>query len=134
MTTLKIHDEPQPAQAPAAAAPADPGARPATITDSRGRVLKIRELNIVEEQDIIELVGDTRATNRLWMTRTLAICSVAAIDGVEYLVPKGLYELRAATERVGREGLAAIFGAEQEKADAADEEKATAKNSASTPA
>jgi len=97
-----------------AMAPGQAAAGPATheqtkITDSLGRTLALRELEVLEEQDLIGLVGEPLCMNRLYMARVFEVCSVAAIDGDAVAVPLTSAELRACFKRLRRAGLEAVM-------------------------
>ena len=104
-------DRPLPngAMPPGAAAAGPAAHEQGKITDSFGRTLTLRELEILEEQDLIGMVGEPLCVNRLYMARVFEVCSVAAIDGDPVALPVTNAELRACFKRLRREGLEAVM-------------------------
>lgn len=99
---------PPPAAAPVAAAVRvlDDG----RIVDSGGRKLKLRELTLLNELDLMALAGDSRATNRAWWMHVSAAAHVEEIDGSPCPFPVNDPEIRVMVQRVGRDGVAAVIG------------------------
>ena len=85
------------------------GSRRSEITDALGRALLLRELDALEEQDLIGLVGEPLCLNRLYMTRAFEACRIAAIDAEPVNFPLSQAQLRALFNRLGRDGLEAIM-------------------------
>ncbi|MFI5025006.1 MAG: hypothetical protein ACHQRJ_25580 [Alphaproteobacteria bacterium] len=111
---VKLTLHPDPALPPGSMAPGQAAAGPATpeqtkITDALGRTLTLRELDVLEEQDLIGMVGEPLCLNRLYMARALEACSVAAIDGNPVAFPLTKAELRACFKRLRRDGLEAVM-------------------------
>jgi len=100
---------PEGAPAPGHAASGPLARAQATITDSLGRTLALRELDVLEEQDLIGLIGEPLCMNRLYIARALEACTVAAIDGDPLAFPLTNAELRACMRRLRREGLEAVM-------------------------
>lgn len=79
-----------------------------TVVDSLGRKLTVRELDLLEEMDVIEAAGPKNAQNARWMMyATLAAC-VRDIDGVPSISSGGM--LRGHLKTVGSEGINAVIG------------------------
>ena len=92
-----------------AAAPAPRPGAPAQIVDELGRTLTLREIEVLEEQDLIGMIGEPMCLNRLYMMRALNACTVAAIDGDPVPFPLTAAELRIAMKRLRRAGLDAVM-------------------------
>lgn len=125
MVTLTMNDPDQGAQDTDAAQRGSQAQRPAgpnTVTDSKGRKLLLRELTLLEEQDLIAAMGIEHSSNQFVLTRSLFAARVAEIDGerVTFPVTKTLY--RAMLQRVGHEGLEAVFAAAKLDGEATQEE------------
>lgn len=116
---------------PASAAPAS--AAPAAIVDAAGRRLVLRELSLLQEQDLLAAMGPDHAGNSLTLSRALLAARVAEIDGRAVPVPTSNPLYRAMLQQVGKDGLAAVVATmtppEGEEAAAADDTVALAKNS-----
>jgi hypothetical protein len=103
------------------------------VTDSLGRKLKVQQLGILKELDLIEAAGKT-ADNRSWMMIARAAACVVAIDGVPRPAPTTRDHIRAQIALLGSEGIEAVAEALTERlpdgdaADAAQSEIDTAKN------
>ena len=113
-----------------------------TVTDSDGRTLLIRELDMLEEFDLIETAGPDNSANQRWMQYATIVSCVRSIDGMPSMALRGKKALlRDWVKRVGPAGYAAVVKALGllKVDDAGDETPsadplATAKNSAGTPA
>lgn len=81
----------------------------ATITDSKGRQLKIRPLDVLYESRLMRMLGAESASNPTYMFGFVyPTVSVYEIDGVAINPPTTQQELDDAIEGLGREGLTAI--------------------------
>jgi hypothetical protein len=78
------------------------------VLDAKSRRLTLRELDIMEEQEMIGIVGDPLCLNRLYMGRILTMARVAEIDGDRVDVPKTGRELIVMMKRVDRHGMNAV--------------------------
>lgn len=83
--------------------------RDADITDSTGRIIKLRKPGVLAQFRLIEAVGDS-AKNEVYMAMVMPLLFVASIDGedVEPIVRKS--ELEALINRLGDDGVAAVVG------------------------
>jgi hypothetical protein len=78
------------------------------ITDSKGRKLTIRELDFLDESDIMRLLPND--TNRDWLTCfLLPSLQIVEIDGTELDLPRTEKEIRFHLQKVGRHGVTAYF-------------------------
>lgn len=97
---------------PAVPEPAIPAARVAptdgVLVDDTGRRLKLRELTILQEMDLIEIAGPSRSENGAWMFNALLAARVADIDGQPVPFPKNEINLRTMLQRVSRDGIRAV--------------------------
>ncbi|MBM2884101.1 hypothetical protein JFK97_06825 [Chromobacterium phragmitis] len=78
------------------------------LTDSLGRVIKLRKLSPVQESRIFRAVGND-ATNQVYMSGyVLPAAMVAYLDGEPIGLPESVAEIEMVLEDLGSEGLAAI--------------------------
>jgi hypothetical protein len=122
MPKVTLHEEGAAPQPEKPAAPAAPG----EVTDARGRRLRLREMTLLQEQDLIVAMG-AHAESEQALRRAFLAARVADIDGNAVEVPMTNRIYRAMMDRVGKEGLAAVVEsilAEQQETD----ETALAKN------
>lgn len=78
------------------------------IKDALGRVLVLRELEVLEEADIVRLCGDASVNPGYMSGYVFPSVAVASIDGDPVPVPVTERELRFTIKRVGRDGIAAV--------------------------
>lgn len=76
------------------------------VTDSRGRVLKLRVIDPGQMLDLMEAAG-TASDNRAWMQYALMVASVASIDGVPMPAAANKRDVRANAVMIGHDGIAA---------------------------
>lgn len=112
-----VAGDPAPPPAPAAAPPPAPAVTAAVrvlddgrIVDGAGRKLKLRELSMLQELDLMALAGDSRVMNRAWWTYISNAARVDMIDDITVPFPTSDQEMRVMAARVGREGIAAVIG------------------------
>ncbi|MES2978295.1 MAG: hypothetical protein V4731_07720 [Pseudomonadota bacterium] len=80
------------------------------LTDSLGRQLKFKTLDILYESRLTRMIGAEAASNPNYMMGyVLPAASVFEIDGTSVEPPTTPAELDAAISRLGREGLAAFL-------------------------
>lgn len=89
--------------------PPPPAPGPPQIVDLLGRTLNLREIEVLEEQDLIGMVGEPMCLNRVYMARVFAVAAVAAIDGDPLALPLTQAELRVCLKRLRRAGLEAVM-------------------------
>lgn len=104
-----------------------------TLTDARGRVLTVHEMDPADELDLFEACGDN-SMNRAWLGQAMMICSVVAIDGTPIPFPNTKEKVKALARQLGRDGMKAITdnltAADTDvKPATASEDAAVAKNS-----
>lgn len=77
------------------------------VTDSSGRVLRLRKPDILDMYDLFSAIGeDTR--NPACLMMATKVLYVATIDNQVIESPKSLAQFRATLKRVGEEGIYAI--------------------------
>lgn len=96
-----------------------------SVTDDRGRVIKLRKPGVVAQFRLVEILGDT-AKNEVYMSMVLPIIFVTAIDDDTVSQPSGKREVEALIQRLDEDGLAAVgrgvmehFGKQDPEADRA---------------
>ncbi|CRX54280.1 TPA: hypothetical protein PXO57_002663 [Yersinia enterocolitica] len=89
------------------------------VTDSRGRVIKIRELNALQEARIVCAAGAEYAINFMYMNMyVMPAAAVESIDGDEYSVPMNSAQIDSILTVLGKDGLLAVNGYLQSEAEA----------------
>lgn len=103
-----------------------------TITDARGRVIKLRELDPLQESRLVLAAGAEAAANAVYMyTFVYPSAKVESIDGDEYGCPTNQRQIDGMISILGRDGMSALvdhFNKIAETAIAALDEKAAIKN------
>jgi hypothetical protein len=133
MTKVTVHQD---AEVPAPAAPKK--SQFESVTDSKGRVLQLRELDPLQQARLVMAVGGEVAANQTYMNGfALPAAMVAHIDDEFFGFPTSILQIEAMLKQLGSEGMAAINAhllakfeaakAELEKA-AQSAEQAAAKN------
>ncbi len=80
------------------------------ITDSRGRVIKLRELDPLQESRLILAVGSDAAANAVYMySFAYPVAKVASVDGVEFSVPIKQLQLDGMISVLGKDGMTALL-------------------------
>lgn len=103
-----------------------------SVTDTKGRVLRIKKLDAAGQFDLFEAMGASSGNDRLLGMAVLA-SSVYQIDAVPVPAPKTLRAIRANVAMLGVEGINAVADALQANPDPSEAEMlALAKNSAVT--
>ncbi|EKN3834225.1 hypothetical protein [Yersinia enterocolitica] len=117
------------------AVPVEPAEKSKQVTDLRGRVIKIRELNALQEARVVCAAGAEHAINFMYMNMyVMPAAAVESIDGDEYSVPMNPAQIDAMLTVLGKDGLLAVnsyLQAEAEegkKADSQLAQDAAAKN------
>jgi len=101
-TKVTIKENASPSESPKAD-------QPMTVTDSRGRVLALKKLDILEESRLIRMLGQETATNMVYMTSyVMPAVMVASIDGDAVFMPNSMRELEALIKRLDNDGITAI--------------------------
>jgi hypothetical protein len=80
------------------------------LTDSLGRELKIKPIDVLYESRLVRMLGTEVATNPSYMMGFVyPATSVYEIDGVPCPRPGSQQEVDEAIQRLGREGFAALL-------------------------
>lgn len=82
----------------------------APMIDAKGRRLVLRDLTLLEEQDLIAAMPANHSAQQLVLGRALMAARVASIDGERSEIPLSALQYRAMLQRVGKEGLAVVYG------------------------
>jgi len=84
--------------------------QPVVLTDSLGRQLKIKPIDVLYESQLVRMLGTEVATNPSYMMGFVyPATSVYEIDGVPCPRPNSQQEVDDAIQRLGREGFAALL-------------------------
>jgi hypothetical protein len=78
------------------------------VTDSKGRVITLKEPGVLQEYKFVELVGGEAAMNPVWMNMTMPLTYVTAIDDFRVFPPTSRLQVDALIERLGRHGIDAV--------------------------
>ena len=78
------------------------------VVDSRGRLLMLRRLSVLDRLRLFEAAGAELSRNDRWLGLAVLAASVAAIDGVPVPMPASKAGLEAAVQRLDEAGLAAV--------------------------
>lgn len=98
------------------------------VTDSKGRVLKVVEPDVLAESRLMRMVGPEAALNPAYMRLyVIPAVSVVEIDGEEMGFPLTQREVDAAISRLGHHGIDAVVAHIASKR-ATDEENVAVKN------
>lgn len=105
MANLKVHEEQK-----GEALPEKKLSDVDQIIDSRGRVIKLRELDPLQESRLILAVGSEAAANAVYMyTFAYPVAKVASVDGVEFSVPTKQLQLDGMISVLGKDGMGALL-------------------------
>ncbi|MDW3683109.1 hypothetical protein RA280_15390 [Cupriavidus sp. CV2] len=115
------------AQAPAQDAPES--LAPDIVVDSKGRTLKLTELDVLAESRLIRVVGAEAAMNPAYMRLyVMPAVSVVQIDGEDVPMPMTQREIDAAIGRLGHHGINAVIEHLSAQRKNEEDEKAAVKN------
>lgn len=90
------------------AAPEEP-TLPDQVTDTRGRKIRYRELDPLQESRLILAIGAQAAMNPVYVNvYAIPAARVAEIDGDEYAIPQTQAQVDAMISILGREGMDAL--------------------------
>lgn len=78
------------------------------VVDTRGRLLGLRRLSVLDRLRLYEAAGAELSRNDRWLGLAVLAASVAAIDGVPVPMPASKAGIEAAVQRLDEEGLAAV--------------------------
>lgn len=80
-----------------------------SVTDARGRVIKIRELDAVQEARVFCAAGADDAVNMPYMNMyVFPAAKVEEIDGEKYAVPTNKLQINGMLSVLGKAGLNAV--------------------------
>lgn len=99
--------------------PAEPGYSPSqrivaeagrelTLTDTQGRVLRVRRPGALDRLRLFKAVGPALASNDRYVGYAMLAMCVSSIDGVPVPAPANEMQLEALVERLGDSGMVAI--------------------------
>lgn len=97
--------------------------REATITDARGRSIKLVRPGPLAQFRLVKLVGGDTAMNQVYMGMVMPLVFVQYIDGDIVPMPQTERELEALIERLGEDGIEAVMKGVVENFDQADAAK-----------
>lgn len=81
-----------------------------TVTDARGRVLKLRKLDIISESRLVRMLGQDAVTNTVYMNGyVLPSVMVSKIDDEEVFLPMSEREMEALIQRLDNDGIEAVL-------------------------
>lgn len=95
--------------------------QPDTVVDKLGRVLTLKEPDILAESRLVRLVGDAAMNHAYMIAYVTPAAMVIAINGESQSFPQSELELNAAIQRLGREGQTAVLSYLNAKAKASQE-------------
>jgi hypothetical protein len=105
MSKLTMHETPS-----ALLASALPKASNETVLpDSLGRMLTIKEPDVLDESRLARLMGDSSTNMGYMLGYVTPAAMVVAINGEELPFPRTELQVDAAIQRLGREGLGAVM-------------------------
>ena len=83
---------------------------PMEVTDSRGRVFKLKKLNILSESRLVRMLGQEAVTNQVYMNAyVLPAVMVSEIDGEAVFTPNTQREMEALIQRLDNDGIGAVL-------------------------
>lgn len=97
--------------------------REATVTDARGRKIRLVRPGPLAQFNLVKLVGGAAASNQVYMGMILPLIFVQGIDEVLVSMPQTERELEALIERLGEDGITAVMEGVTKSFDAADQAK-----------
>lgn len=124
VTLSNVHGGPAPAAAAVEAPPAEAATgapaprfgkvvvhdeRRATVTDSAGRVIKVKKLSALDRVRLFKAAGATLSENRMLQSYYSTAASVTELDGVPIPFPSTELQLDAIVGRLDEHGLAAAI-------------------------
>ncbi|WP_298291420.1 hypothetical protein [Thiomonas sp.] len=106
-----------------------------TVDTRDGKKLTLKRPNVLVQYRLVAALGDL-AENRVYLSMTLPLIYVAAIDGEQVLQPSSRREVEGLIQRLGEDGMAAVVEAIAEHFTPKDEQEVidTAKKSPKTKA
>ncbi len=104
-------------------------AKEVTITDSAGRIIKLKKPGVLAQYRLVEVLGES-AKNEVYMGMTMPLIFVSEIDGVSVPQPSTKREVEALIQRLDEHGIAAVMEGVQQNfgTPAPEADKAALKN------
>jgi len=126
MAQVKVHEDKQPAAAEVAV-------KSNQVKDARGRTIKYRDLDPLQESRLILAMGAQAAMNAVYVNvYAIPAARVSEIDGDEYGCPQNQAQIDAMISILGRDGMDALakhfFPADGQEPDNSEGVKAAIKN------
>jgi len=84
-----------------------------TVSDERGRVIKLKKPGVLAQFRLIEALGET-AKNEVYMGMVLPLIFVTSIDDDPVYQPASKREVEALIQRLDEDGIAAVLQGVQE--------------------
>jgi hypothetical protein len=84
-----------------------------TVSDERGRVIKLKKPGVLAQFRLIEALGET-AKNEVYMGMVLPLIFVTSIDDDPVFQPASKREVEALIQRLDEDGIAAVLQGVQE--------------------
>lgn len=84
-----------------------------SVTDSQGRVIKIKKPGVLSQYRLIEALGDS-AQNQTYMAMVLPLIYVTAIDDLAVHQPKSKMQVEAIIQQLDEHGIEAVMRHVQE--------------------
>ncbi|MCB8874767.1 hypothetical protein [Acidisoma silvae] len=75
--------------------------------DVTGRVLTVRQPQVLDQLRLFKSVGPVLAQNQPYLGMAMVACAVTAIDGVPVPTPANEYQIESLIQRLGDAGLRA---------------------------
>lgn len=83
------------------------------VTDSRGRIIKLKKPGVLAQYRLIEILGDS-AKNEVYMGMVLPLIYVTSIDGDAVHQPASKPQVEALIQQLDEDGIAAVMVGVQE--------------------
>jgi hypothetical protein len=104
------------------------------LVDARGRVIKLRDLDPLQESRLVLAVGAQAAANPVYMySFAYPVAKVSSIDGIDFKCPTNQLQLDGMISTLGKEGMTALlehFNAVNEEALKSQEENGAGEKAA----
>ena len=82
---------------------------PDFITDSKGRKITTRKINVMEQVKLLRAIGKDHSQNQPYVELVMMAASVSDIDGVPFVIPTNEKQIDAIIARIDDEGFAALI-------------------------
>lgn len=81
----------------------------ASVTDEKGRVIKLRKPGILAQYRLIDMLGGESAANATYVSMVVPLMFITAIDDDDAIVMDTRRQLDALISRLGEEGIQAVM-------------------------